>query len=729
MKKYLSIVIISLMILAAYRFVYYQMSYSINTSYNNEVEVFVKSQDKQILIDQGEGFEAFEIKGVDLGLGVPGKFATEYAIDKATYLRWFKQIQEMGANTIRVYTILQPDFYEAVYEYNSQAAKPLYVIHGLWIDDYVHFSHHNAYDDEFLGQMMRDSETIIDIIHGRKEWMISETANVGGIYRRDISPWVIGYILGVEWEGSTVEYTNHLSGNSSSFQGQYMYTSEEATPFEALLAQLGDHVYSYETNKYHEQRLVAFSNWPTTDPIDWDPQFFKTYSQKSSKVDVEHIHLTDKVKSGVFASYHIYPYYPEYIYDYINMGYTLPEELVIYHDNKEVNTYATYLKMINAHHTIPVVITEFGVPSSRGLAARENNGGRSQGGIDERTQGEQIIQCYKDIMAAGCSGSIIFSWQDEWFKRTWNTMSYSDPHYRPYWSDVQTNEQFFGLLSFDPGKEVSYQVDGDLSEWNQGDRIIQAEENSLSIKYDERFIYFMVQGPDVSAGHKIYIPIDTNPKIGAKSCNDLGITFENDCEFVIEIDGTENSRVMVQKRYEAIKITYNNVAYEEDAYEAIPSKDTPVFTKIYSMLRKSEFMKHRNEEEDLFINGNKALDMYEAGKLLYGNSNPLSEDFNSIADFYFAGDAVEIRVPWAILNFSNPSNMNIYDDYYEFHGVQNLDIDKMYVGLWTEGNSASFVPMKAKALKSWGRNITYHERLKASYYEVQKYWKDSEVAQ
>ena len=32
----------------------------------------------------------------------------------------------------------------------------------------------------------------------------------------------------------------------------------------------------------------------------------------------------------------------------------------------------------------------------------------------------------------------------------------------PYWSDYQTNEQFFGLLSFDPGNErsVSY-VDGD----------------------------------------------------------------------------------------------------------------------------------------------------------------------------------------------------------------------------------------------------------------------------
>ena len=35
----------------------------------------------------------------------------------------------------------------------------------------------------------------------------------------------------------------------------------------------------------------------------------------------------------------------------------------------------------------------------------------------------------------------------------------------PYWSDYQTNEQYFGLLSFDPGQEESVcYVDGDLSE-------------------------------------------------------------------------------------------------------------------------------------------------------------------------------------------------------------------------------------------------------------------------
>ena len=31
-------------------------------------------------------------------------------------------------------------------------------------------------------------------------------------------------------------------------------------------------------------------------------------------------------------------------------------------------------------------------------------------------------------------------------------MAYTDLTKTPYWSDVQTNEQYFGVLAFDPGR-------------------------------------------------------------------------------------------------------------------------------------------------------------------------------------------------------------------------------------------------------------------------------------
>ena len=54
---------------------------------------------KQICTRRGDAWEPFEIRGVDMGTGIPGHWSTDFAIDKETYLRWFQAIKEMGANT------------------------------------------------------------------------------------------------------------------------------------------------------------------------------------------------------------------------------------------------------------------------------------------------------------------------------------------------------------------------------------------------------------------------------------------------------------------------------------------------------------------------------------------------------------------------------------------------------------------------------------------------------
>ena len=116
MKKF--IVIISTLIILYFIFdlCFYRLGFFINFNYN-DITYNVKQEGKKILLKNNNKFEEFEIKGIDMGVGIPGHFATEYAIEKEDYLRWFKYIQEMGANTIRVYTILGTEFYDAVYEY------------------------------------------------------------------------------------------------------------------------------------------------------------------------------------------------------------------------------------------------------------------------------------------------------------------------------------------------------------------------------------------------------------------------------------------------------------------------------------------------------------------------------------------------------------------------------------------------------------------------------------
>ncbi len=445
---------------------------------------------KEIYRVEADGTEVpFEIKGVDLGAGQPGAFATDYAITKDTYLRWFKQIQDMGANTIRIYIVLGTDFYEAFYEYNKDNPNPLYLIHGVWVNDYTNNSHMSGYDPGYLPVFKEDVRTMLDIIHGQRPVELGRLSGTGS-YTKDISQWVIGFILGVEWEPPTVAYTNLADDDKTSYRGEYLYTDEGTDPFVNMLAEVGNEAFRYETDRYRTQHLVAFSNWPQTDPNEF-PDLIAAYFSKYTAVDVERIHATDEVKSGMFASYHIYPYHPDFL-RYI------PEYATQVDTSGNVNTYYTYLKLINEHHSLPVVISEFGVPSARGRASTDVNTYRSQGGLSETEQAYAIAQCFKDIKDAGCAGCIIFSWQDEWFKRSWNTWENVDLLKTPYWSDYQTNEQNYGLLAFDPGNErsVAY-VDGDDEEWTDADIIGEEDGETLSMKYDERYVYLMVRGDDI----------------------------------------------------------------------------------------------------------------------------------------------------------------------------------------------------------------------------------------
>ena len=151
-----------------------------------------------------------------------------------------------------------------------------------------------------------------------------------------------------------------------------------------------------------------------------------------------------------------------------------------------------------------------------------------------------------------------------------------------------------------------------------------------------------------------------------------------------------------------------------DAFVDPPELDSPRFKIISLMLQTATPL--------LTGNWSASAETYETGVLRHGNANPDSEDFDSLADFMFTEDGVEIRIPWQLLNFANPSEMMIHDDYYENYGVEYIHIDEMYVGM-AAGNATEYrISMASLPLEGWGKSVTYHERLKESYYILQEYW-------
>ena len=723
MKKFIIAISIIVALVILYDTSHYRWGFYIDFHPKKEPTTFVKTEKDKIMLDRGKGYEEFEIKGVNMGSGIPGEWSTDFAVDKETYIRWFGQIKEMGANTIRVYTIQNDTFYNALYEYNHENPDPLYLLHGVWVNDYILNSHRDAYDEKFFDTLLKDSKTVVDVLHGRKKISVGRMAAAGhGTYNKDISKWVLGYILGVEWEDVTVVFTDEKYKNNdayNSYSGKYMYTTDNATPFEALLAQLGDRTIEYESTKYKTQKLVAFSNWPTTDPF-YYPKEVTDYLMKCATVDVEHIQTTDKFLSGQFASYHVYPYYPDYlshIKDWENFEINI--NIADFYQEDGINTYKAYLAMLANHHTIPIVISEFGVSTGRGMAQVDINTGRNQGHMSETEQGYALVECYNDIIDVGCAGSCVFTWQDEWFKRTWNTMHAVNLMRTPYWSDYQTNEQYFGLLSFDPGETESIcYVDGDISEWTKDDNVFHSKNLSLSMKYDERFIYMLVRKDQFDFKKDVlYLPIDVTPKSGSSYCENNDLLFDRAADFLITINGKSNSRVQVQERYEVLRSTYSENVYKFNTYikENVPDKSSPKFVNIDMILKSETFV----GEDEIEIRS----EVFETGILTYGNANPKSKNYNSLADFIVCGDYVELKLPWQLLNFADPSRMTVHDDYYDGnYGIEYITIDEMYIGL-SDGTKEGRIHLYSQALEGWGNKVTYHERLKPSYYILQNVWR------
>ena len=724
MKKFIIIVSALVAIYIFGDYAYYHLGWYIDTAPGKPATTFVRTEGEEFRILKDGQWEHLEIKGVNIGSGMPGEWSTDFHIDEESYYRWFGYIQEMGANAIRVYTIQADEFYNAFYAYNHGRENPLYLLHGVWVNDYVQNSHMDAYDERFFDALMEDCRTLVDVLHGNKKISLGRYASAGsGTYQHDISPWVIGYILGVEWEGQTVEFTNQNYKDRpeyTAYTGTYLYTDEDASVFETLLCRVGDNIIEYETERYKQQRLVAFSNWATTDPFEYPTKLAQFFS-KCGKVNVENILCTERFLSGQFASYHIYPYHPDYM-NYVEdwSAFDLDSPSSFVDENGNLNSYRAYLTALNHHHSLPVVISEFGVSTGRGIAQLDQNTGRNQGHMSETEQGDAIVACYEDIMASGCAGCCVFSWQDEWFKRTWNTMHAIDMTRNPYWSDYQTNEQYFGLLSFDPGENrcISY-VDGDISEWTAEDIVVQGEHSSLSMKYDERFIYLLVYKKDLDfEGETLFIPIDTTPKSGSNFCRGENLFFDRDADFLIRIHGKEDSELLVQERYEALRSTYSRYVYGFGTYykENIPDVDSPEFVDVNMILQLKEYY----SMDDPTALG----EVFPTGQLRYGNANPESDSFDSLADFIHSGDYIEIKLPWQLLNFADPSRMAIHDDYYDGnYGINYITIDTMYIGL----SSASMdrrINLCPVPLEGWGNKVTYHERLKPSYYILQSVWRD-----
>ena len=671
------------------------------------------AEERRILDASGD---IFQVKGVEISASIPEHASSEFEPEKEDYIRWFEQIAGMGANTLKAAGIMDDTFYEAFGEYNSRAETPLYLLQGILVQDSVNFGTGDAYDHDFMDSLIGDGKRAVDVVHGNRMISGNVPGRGSGWYTADVSRWVLGFLVGSQWGSDTVAYTDHESFYSGKYEGEYFYTTEEARPFESMLARVMDEILSYESGKYKEQHLIGFVNEPQTDPLEYRDDYGQlrepysdvgegiTYARQLGKicqVDAEHIKATEKVVGGYYAAYSIYDFCTDF-YKYLSEEQTEKSREIL-KDLDTDDTYGGYLNFLGEYHTVPLICTSYGFSSSRGVVSEKGFP------LTEVEQGERLTDVYLEMREAGWSGAVINSWQDRWELKSWNTAYSQDFTNNSLWHDLQTETQGYGLMKFVSQGRV---IDGKADDWEEKDLVCSSGSLKLYAYADAEGLDLLVTGAGEDS--ELYIPIDITEKSGSRSEKTRNLNFSDSADFLLCVSGREDTRLLVHSRYESVRANFLNEINGEDPYIEFPEADSEEFVPVYMVMENKTMVKAVNYENREL----KYLPVSETGKFRHGNGDMEAADYDSLADFCFGEDCMEIRIPWALLNFANPAEMLIHDDYYENYGVKFMKTDSMKIGV--SPASPEEIEMNDFAL-DWN-SPEYEEKLKQSYRVVQSVW-------
>src|SRR5262249_39077389 len=138
----------------------------------------------------------------------------------------------------------------------------LWMIHGVWTelppeDDFL--------DKEWWGEWQAEMRHVTDLLHGHAN-LERRPGHSWGAYPADVSKWTLAMILGREWEPFAGTGFNDKPPGERAFKGRFV-TMAPGRATEHFMALAMETFLAYEHDTYHCQRPIAFTNWPTLDPL------------------------------------------------------------------------------------------------------------------------------------------------------------------------------------------------------------------------------------------------------------------------------------------------------------------------------------------------------------------------------------------------------------------------------------------------------------------------------
>jgi hypothetical protein len=608
-----------------------------------------KTSGDHVAMYKGTDYRSLILKGINLGSSPPGYFPGEiaYAITPDMYEKWIKMMAQAGFNCIRVYTLHPPVFYEKLAEYNQRNPdNPLLLFQGIWLEE-VDDPHNPASYDLInrIPSFTNEIHDVINCIHGNND-IAFRYGKAYGKYITDVSRWTAGYILAREISPQEVDSTNTFHQTMNSFAGnQFSITGASAT--EVFVTNMLDETVSFEAQNYSIRRPVSISSWPTLDPLSHPTEIYS--DEDKASFDIEKI-SGKNLQAGLFACYHAYPYYPNFI--------SQQPSYQSFNDEQGPDSYLGYLTDLKNHYSdIPLIVGEFGVPSSWG-SAHQSFSNMNHGGYSEQQQGEKDIRMMHNIIEAGCAGGFMFAWMDEWFKPTW-IVSYLEAYgffsgnafipTRQLWHNLTSPEQNFGMVAFDQNEMdpfISYQTDNP-----------SGPVGNIEVTNDNGYLYLNIESSgDIIPGDTMMIAFDTYRSSTGESQLPNGKHLNNRSEFLLTMAfGSDTAFHQVTQAYDLNGLTprFNLTDPAIQKYRSTVTDGAPW-----------------NEMQ--WYNDGLELTKSYIGRLPMENAADFTPGQRAVIAWY--GNKIKVRMPWTMLYFWDPTQIKVIDGAVSYDGGYTFDI-------------------------------------------------------
>lgn len=572
----------------------------------------------------GNAYQDFYVKGVNLGVGLPGTQAGDLAATRQDYALWFKQMHEMGFNNLRIYTLHFPRFYEELARFNAtHPENPLYVFHGAWLEEGDGIE--DLYEETQLFQSgMRE---VVDAIHGNAK-IGQRRGRAYGEYTADISRWVAGWIIGREVSPDEVIMTNEKHPNSTRYEGKNVAIT--GSPTEVWWTQQIDYLVEHERNNYKVDRPISVSSWPTLDPLTHPTENPEETQEDIVGVDMAQLEMKN-LPGGYFPSFHAYPYYPNFII--FEPGYQQAR------DDQGPNNYLGYVQALKAHYKdMPLIIGEYGTSSSWGNAHFSPNG-IHHGGLTEREQMAGNARLTQNLHQANTGGGMVFAWIDEWWKRTWIVDEITLPRERyRLWHNLTSPEENFGLISYEL-PEPTYRT---LASTAQGVTQVEAYADAA---------YFRVRLTlDAPLGHQdLTVGFDTYADALGEKVLPNGVETQRRNEFALTVDKGRQAQLQVTQAYDLYGIWHNS------------SGPRQLYQSTATQGAAWQLERWQNGQRNTSRDGSMVFPMtsFDIGKLSMKLQGEILESHDVVL---VDGNTVELKLPWVLLQFTDPSTLSVMHD-------------------------------------------------------------------